>query len=207
MRSHFLMTSTRFTSLLRFGGIRHGWKSRTCLITHNHMAALSAPLQYERNRSTYQHLIWFTLEWIRLLLNCSQFQKIVKPICEHFFTRNRKLYTLIKSLQRVTRACGGDLSPTSLSGFSTASIVASLMVVYFLLFWITFLGNVLQFEYASRPNACFVISYLIALEDHLLQVLIYCQEADRISGTPHSKSVNILSLISLTVSIHRVEKC
>jgi hypothetical protein len=176
------------------------------------MAALSAPLQYERNRSTYQHLIWFTLQWVRLLLNCSQFQTIVKPICELFFTRNRKLYTLIKSLQRVTRAWGGDLSPSSPSCFSTASVVAFLVIVYFLLFWITFwakqvLKNVLQFEYACRSNACFVISYLIALEDHSLQVLIYCQEADSISGTPHSKSLIILSLISLTISIHHVEKC
>lgn len=94
------------------------------------MAALSAPLQHESNRSTYQHLIWFTLEWLRLLLNCSQFQKIVKPICEYFFTRNRKLCTLIKCLQRVTRACGAQVA-------SARRQLLLLVTVHFLLFWIT----------------------------------------------------------------------
>jgi hypothetical protein len=40
------------------------------------MVALSALSKvYERTLSTCQHLIWFTLEWVRLLLNRLQFQK------------------------------------------------------------------------------------------------------------------------------------
>jgi len=66
------------------------------------MASLSVP--YESTRSTYQHLIWFTLDWIHRLHNCPQLQKVVKPIREYFCTRNRKLYALINNLQCVTAA-------------------------------------------------------------------------------------------------------
>jgi hypothetical protein len=101
--SRYLLAFVRLKdSRQRSTEIRSGFKFSTRLIVHNCMASLSVP--YERNRSTYQHVIWFTLDWIHLLLNCPQFQKIVKPIREYFFTRNRKLYTLINSLQCVTAA-------------------------------------------------------------------------------------------------------
>lgn len=131
---------------------------------------------YERKRSTYQHLIWFTLDWIHLLLNCPQFQKIVKPIWEYFFTRNRKLYALIKSLQRVTEARKGAFTSNRPTGFSTRSVAASFVIDYFLSFSVSVSDK-------RRAEMCATVSehvfqmrglllpYVISIDGQLLQVL------------------------------------
>jgi len=139
------------------------------------MAALSVVCKvYERALSTRQHLIWFTLEWIRLLLKWPQFQKIVEPICEHFFTRNRKLYAFIKILQRVTKAREGALIFKRPSSFSSTLDVAPVISVCGLL-RITVLSKTRVEWFAPVGVHILFRCFLCVVHTSLTLMCIYCK--------------------------------